>query len=134
MLRSGIAPEHQRRRAGMAMTDAILGHFDLTAEIARFQPQDSVAGRRAETLVKDERLRVVLVTMRQGTTLDEHTAPGPITIQALRGRLAVVANGTEHALAVGGLLALATGVRHSVQALEDAAFLLTIGWSERGGG
>jgi quercetin dioxygenase-like cupin family protein len=107
----------------------VLGAFDLAAEGERLPPGDEPAGRRAETLVKEERLRVVLVTMRGGAELREHSAPGPITIQALRGRFAVDAGGERRELPAGTLLALAAGAPHAVRALEDGAFLLTIGWA-----
>lgn len=104
-----------------------LGTFDLATEIARFPPGDGASGRRAETLIKTDGLRVVLVTMRAGAVLHEHTAPGPITIHAADGRFAVAAPDGERELAAGHLLALGAGVRHSVRALADGAFLLTIG-------
>jgi quercetin dioxygenase-like cupin family protein len=109
----------------------ILGAFDLAAEIERFPPGEGASGRRAETLVKTDRLRLVLVTMRAGAMLEEHTAPGPITIQALRGRFAVSVADREHDLGEGGLIAVEAGVRHAVRAVEAGAFLLTICWQSR---
>lgn len=109
------------------MTQGVMGTFDLADEIERFKPEDNAAGRRAETLVKSEGLRVVLVTMRAGARLHEHTAPGPITVHTLQGRLRVTVETDEHELRVGGIVAIASGIRHAVHALEDGAFLLTIG-------
>lgn len=114
------------------MEQPILGTFDLTAEVERFPPGEESAGRRAETLVKDDRLRVVLVTMRSGAELREHTAPGPITIHALRGRFAVDVGGQERDLLGGSLMAIAASTRHAVRAREDGAFLLTIAWPGHG--
>jgi quercetin dioxygenase-like cupin family protein len=111
----------------------VLGKFDLAAEIERFRPGEGASGRRAETLVKTDRLRLVLVTMRTGAALEEHTAPGPITIQTLRGRFVVTAEGRDHELGEGGLIALEAGVHHAVRAVEDGAFLLTIRWQSREG-
>lgn len=116
------------------MTDPILGRFDLGAEIARLAPGDNAAGRRAETLIKDDRFRVVLITMRAGSHLQEHTAPGPITIQALRGDFAVTVGDEESPLPAGGLISLAAGIEHAVRAVSDGAFLLTIGWAPGWGG
>lgn len=106
----------------------ILGQFVLADEIANYRPTGGAAGRRAETLVKDERLRVVLVTMRSGAALQTHTAPGPITIHVLRGRMTVSVAGEQRTLGQGALLAIAAGAPHAVEAVEDGAFLLTIGW------
>jgi quercetin dioxygenase-like cupin family protein len=108
-------------------TPGVLGQFDVEEEIARFPP-DGPRGRRAETLLKIPSLRVVLVTMRAGTELHEHVAPGPITVQPLQGRFTLVVDGEEQEIAPGMLVALAERARHAVRAVEDGAFLLTIGW------
>lgn len=110
------------------MNDGLLGAFNVEEEIERFRPGDTEAGRRAETLIKADGLRVVLVTMRAGISLHEHVAPGPITIHALRGRFGVTFESQERELGPGDLLSLASGVRHAVETLADGAFLLTIGW------
>lgn len=110
------------------MAESILGKFHLHDEIARLTPGESRSGRRAETLIKTDRLRVVLVTMRAGSELQEHSAPGPITIQALLGRFSVSVAGEEHDLAHGNLISIQTDVPHTVRAVEDGAFLLTISW------
>jgi quercetin dioxygenase-like cupin family protein len=109
--------------------EAILGEVRLKDEIARLEPGDSRSGRRAETLIKSDRLRVVLITMRSGAELHEHSAPGPITIHALTGSFEVdIAGNDSRQLSAGDLLSIQTEVRHSVRALEDGAFLLTISW------
>ncbi len=117
----------------MNKNEVVLGVFDLGAEIERFRPGESASGRRAETLVKTDRLRLVLVTMRSGATLDEHTSPGPITIQAVRGAFAVTVGDHEHELREGALIAIEAGIRHAVRAIADGAFLLTISWQQAGG-
>ncbi len=111
------------------MTHPILGAFVLDDEIKRFPPEAAAAGRRAETLIKSDGLRVVLVTLCAGIALHEHTAPGPITIQAVRGRFTVTAGGAQHDLAAGAVIAIEAGARHAVHAVEDGAFLLTIAWA-----
>ncbi len=55
------------------MSDGFLGMFNVHEEINQYQPGDTAAGRRAETLIKTEGLRVVLVTMRAGITLHKNT-------------------------------------------------------------
>lgn len=110
------------------MTDGLLGAFNVDEEIERFPPGDTAAGRRAVTLVKSEGLRVVLVTMRAGIMLHEHTAPGPITIHAIHGRFVVTFEDQERELGPGDLVSLGSGFRHAVRTIEDGAFLLTIGW------
>lgn len=103
-------------------------HFDLNAELEKFPP-DVPSGRRSETLIKTPRLRVVLITMRAGTELHEHVAPGTITVQPIHGRFIFTAGDDEREIVPGTLISVEAGVRHAVRALEDGAFLLTIGWS-----
>ena len=105
---------------------------DLTAELARLRATGRGAGGRcAKTLVNEADLRVVLVALRDGARLDEHRAPGPITIPRLAGRLHLRLGGRAVALPAGGLIALERGAPHAVEALEDGAFLLTIGQPDR---
>jgi quercetin dioxygenase-like cupin family protein len=117
------------------MSEPAYGPARLDAEIARFQPvESSASGRRSEILVKTDDLRVLLVTMHAGAALAEHSAPGTITIHVIEGEMAVEASGTTHELAAGGIVSLATGVRHSVRARSNGAFLLTIAWSAQTAG
>lgn len=106
----------------------ILGEYRLRDEVARLEPGDSRSGRRAETLVKTDRLRVVLVTMREGAELQEHTAPGPITIHALEGSFDVSVEDDSRSLEAGDLISIRADVPHAVRATDDGAFLLTISW------
>ena len=71
---------------------------------------------------------MVLIMMRAGTELHEHAAPGPITVQPLQGRFALMVEGEEQEIAPGTVVALAERTRHAVRAIETSAFLLTIGW------
>ncbi|MCO5177176.1 MAG: hypothetical protein M9890_09435 [Thermomicrobiales bacterium] len=108
--------------------DGILGMFDLDQEIERFAPGDNQSGRRAEILIKVDRMRVVLVTMNVGAELQEHKAPGPITIHTLRGRMTVGSPQGDVDLPAGHVISFAENVLHSVRAVEAGAFLLTIGY------
>ena len=71
-------------------------------------------------------MNVVLVVMKAGDRLEEHAAPGPFSLSVREGRIrfeaaeAVVEAGPE------ALLTCDTGVRHTVVALSDAVYLLTI--------
>lgn len=102
--------------------------IDLHKEAARFPPHDE-SGRRAETLLKAPDLRVVLVTMRAGAELAEHTAPGTISVQPLRGRFRFSTEDAAQEIVSGDLVTVAGHVRHAVQCLDDGAFLLTLAWS-----
>lgn len=83
-------------------------------------------GRTARTLVKDGSLRVTLIVLGPGGELREHSAPGPITVHALDGRVRFSTGGEDHDLVPGDLLALGADVPHSVTSREGGAFLLTM--------
>ena len=103
--------------------------FDLAQEIP--QAEDSRpwrSGLYSKVLVKKDDLRVVLFVMDAGAEIKEHQAPGSITVQVLRGKIRFRTADQECGLAAGQLLTLGRAVKHSVESVESAAFLLTISW------
>jgi quercetin dioxygenase-like cupin family protein len=123
------ATHGSRERASRWLAETMLS-FDLTDEVRQLQEEANwqQTGRSAKTLVKEADLRVVLVALRRGVAMDEHQASGPITIQAVSGQFRVGLPDQHVNLAPGQFVALAPALRHSVQALQDGAFLLTIAW------
>lgn len=106
----------------------IYGKVNINEVAASLPPDpDSAARHRAEILIKTDTIRVVVVTMLEGGELQEHTAPGPITIHALDGSIEVTVEGEPHALSAGELISLAPGVKHAVRGVTKGSFLLTIG-------
>ena len=116
-------------RAAQHLADPALT-LDLNAELAAIRAQESWqrSGRHAKTLVKDAELRVVLIALQPGARLEEHHAPGRITIHTLAGHLTVRVAGQTIELPVGHVLTLARSVPHDVEARGESAFLLTIAW------
>ena len=101
--------------------------FDLAEEV-RLVREELVGGRGriARTLVKEGSLRLTLVGLAPGAGLDEHDAPGPITIHVVEGELEVTAGGESATYATGALIALDRRVRHAVKSLRGGMFLLTL--------
>jgi quercetin dioxygenase-like cupin family protein len=69
-------------------------------------------------------MNVVLMVMKGGDRLEEHAAPGPITLSVLEGRVRFTT--VEAAVEAGSeeLIACDAGVPHSVEAVTDATCLL----------
>lgn len=115
-----------------------LQSFDLEAEISRLREEKEWHhGRRnAITLRKGEGLSVVLLVMRAGDRLDEHSAPGPISLSVREGRVRFTAADVVVEAGTEAVLTCDAGVRHSVEALSDAVCLLNIasGDAVRGSG
>ena len=103
--------------------------FDLEVEAARLREENERReGRRNSiTLRKGGGLNVVLLAMKAGDRLEEHSAPGPIALSVREGRIRFTAKG-EAALEAGPetMLACDAGVRHAVEALSDAVCLISV--------
>jgi quercetin dioxygenase-like cupin family protein len=102
--------------------------FDLPAILGNMkqEPTWRTARRNAMTLVKQPIFRVVLVALQAGAEIGAHENEGPITVQALEGRLTIRASRDEVVLDVGQLLVLRPGLLHTIHAQDDSAFLLTL--------
>lgn len=88
---------------------------------------DANSGRAAETVYggHEKRLRQTVIAMTAGTELAEHDSPGDATILVITGRLRLVAGEVSWEGREGDFLAI-PNERHSVQAVTDTAFLLTV--------
>jgi quercetin dioxygenase-like cupin family protein len=115
-------PESERALHG------VLQSFDLDDEVFRLREEKAwQEGRRnATTLRKGEGLNVVLLVMKEGDRLDEHSAPGPITLSVHEGRIRFSAVNEEVEAEAGTVLACDAGVRHSFEALGEAVCLLNV--------
>ena len=100
-------------------------------ELKRAPSWQRESGRSSETLVKYEEFRIVLVRMKPGGYMSHHRAEGPVSIQAIQGKIRVhLPEDRIEELEPGDLLTLDRCLEHDVEALEESAFLLTIAWPE----
>lgn len=83
------------------------------------------SGRSSALLVRGERQRVVLMALLEGHSLGEHTSPPAATLHVLLGRVRLHTSDDEWLLGAGDLVTIPPD-RHAVDALSDAAFLLTV--------
>ncbi|GAA3269280.1 MULTISPECIES: cupin domain-containing protein [Streptomyces] len=91
------------------------------------QAATASSGRSATTVYggHEHTLRQTLLALTPGTELAEHDSPGEATLHVLRGRVRLTSGGTEWEGRTGDLLVI-PDARHGLQALEDAAVLLTV--------
>lgn len=110
----------------------LLQSFDLDAEVSRLrEEQEWQQGRRnAITLRKGQGLSVVLMVMKAGDVLDEHSAPGPISLVVREGRVRFTAAEKTVEAGTEAVLTCDAGVKHSVEAVSDAVCLLHIAAGE----
>ncbi|MGE3540277.1 MAG: cupin domain-containing protein [Candidatus Tectimicrobiota bacterium] len=83
-------------------------------------------GHRQSTLVHHAPLSQLLFAFETDGALDNHAAPGVVTLHVLEGRLLVQADGQEYTLRAGQVLVLSPDVLHNVRALEASGLLLTV--------
>ena len=82
--------------------------------------------RSTRMLYKPETMRIVLLALHQNAQLKTHTASGTISVQVLAGHIEFTANSKVVSLTAGHLLTLQKQIPHSVLALQDSFFLLTM--------
>ncbi|MGE3599359.1 MAG: cupin domain-containing protein [Dehalococcoidia bacterium] len=102
--------------------------FSLLEALEKLKTEEhpSRQGHRQITLLHRSKVTQVLFSFEPGGKLDQHSAPGLVTIHVLQGQLSVAAAGADHELAAGELIVLDPDVLHDVRAAEDAAMLLTV--------
>ncbi len=88
---------------------------------------DSPSGRAADTVFggHEKILRQTVIGMLQGAVLGEHDNHDDSTIYVLQGRVQLKVGEVSWIARTGNLLIVPQS-RHSVEALEDSALLITI--------
>lgn len=103
-------------------------HVRISEQLERLkrEPTWRTGDRNAITLIKEPTLRLVLIALKKGAKLHEHQASGPVTIQAVSGSLRLTIAGQALELRSGEISVLESAIDHEVEALEEAALLLTL--------
>ena len=122
-------------RAGLTrlpqLADPVI-RLNLEEELEKLHQAEAwneASGRSSKTLAKYADFRVVLISMKAGSHMNQHHADGRISIQCLRGKLRIhLPSKTNAEMTAADLLVLDSGIPHDVDAIEESAFLVTISW------
>lgn len=116
------------RPEGERMLNARLVEIDLNKFIAELKQETTWADsdRNSITVFKSDTSTIVLIGMHKSAELKEHKAIGNITVQVLDGEINFVAEGQTLPLGKGQMITLQANIPHSVTALKESFFLLTL--------
>lgn len=81
--------------------------------------------REAQVLLSDRWRKLVLIQLRRGTILADHSARFPITIQTLAGKGILRIGSEEYELTPGVLIPVDAHAVHNVTGNPDVAILVT---------
>jgi quercetin dioxygenase-like cupin family protein len=118
----------QQRPEGDRAMDATLVTIDLPSFIKRIkqEPTWKDSDRNAITVFKTNGMRLVLIALHAGAEMKTHTADGIISVQVIDGRMKFNADNRSVELNTGQMLALHKRIPHSVLAIDETIFLLTL--------
>ena len=116
------------RPEGERMLNARLVEINLNDFIAKLKQETTWAesDRNSITVFKSDSTTIVLIGMHANAQLKEHTAIGNITVQVLEGEINFFAEQQIHSMGKGQMIALEAKIPHSVTALKESFFLLTL--------
>ena len=109
--------------------------FRLADEIAdlRTDLEHTSGARAARTFAKSAGLRVTLVLLNAGATLNPEATAGGASVQVIQGRLRVQSSGEWSELGPGEVVVFGQNLREPVTAIVETAFLVTVAWPEGAG-
>ena len=116
------------RPDGQRMLNARLVEIDLNKFIAELKQETTWADsdHNSITVFKSDTTTIVLIGMHKNAELKEHTAIGNITVQVLDGEINFFTEQQTLSLGKGQMITLEANISHSVTALKESFFMLTL--------
>ncbi len=117
-----------QRPEGNRVIDASLVEMNLTEFINQIksEPTWRESDRNSVTIFKSDTMRIVLLGLHQNAELKPHKANGVISVQVLEGKLNFISEHHSTIVEKGQMIALHANITHSVRALTESFFLLTL--------
>ena len=116
------------RPEGARLMDAPLVSMDIQEfiKILKAEATWQNSDRNAMTVYKTNGMRMVLIALHEDATLKKHTAEGIISVQVLEGEIIFSTDDQSVVIRKGHMIALHKGLPHSVKAIKETVFLLTL--------
>jgi len=110
------------------LMDASLLKFDLPKIIEKIMKEDPwiTGDRNAITLVKNEYMRTVLIALHKKSEINFHQSGNLFSVQLIKGELNFKTDSQSVILKNGALLSVHEDMKHTLIAIEESVFLLTI--------
>jgi quercetin dioxygenase-like cupin family protein len=116
------------RPQGNRLIDGSLVKIDVPTfmQILRDEKAWEESDRNAITVFKTNAMRIVLMALHEGAEISRHAADGMLNIQVLTGRILINTDVQSIDLQQGQILTLHENISHTVIAIEETFFLLTL--------
>ena len=116
------------RPEGGRLMDAPVVTIDIPNFIKQIksEPAWKKNDRNAMTIYKTNGMRIVLIALHEDAVMEKHTTNGIVSVQVLDGEINF--NTEDHSIALkkDEMIALHRNVPHSVAAIKESVFLLTV--------
>lgn len=90
------------------------------------EPAWKNSDRNAMTVYKTDGMRIVLIALHEDAVMEKHSANGIVSVQVLDGEINFITDGDSYTLKNGQMIALHRNVPHTVAAIKESVFLLTV--------
>ena len=122
-----------QRPEGERILNAPLVEMNLNETIKQIKNETTwvESDRNSVTLFKSETMRIVLIGLHENAELKPHKANGVISVQVVQGKIEFTAEQQNTHLEKGQMLALHENIVHSVKALKESFFLLTLAMNNK---
>ncbi len=116
------------RPEGKRILDAPLVRMNLPEFIEQLKSEQTWknSDKNSMAIYKNDAMRIVLIGLHKSAGLLKHTAEGNISVQVIEGEIKFITEAESVTIEKGGMVALHKGLPHSVEAVKESFFLLTL--------
>lgn len=121
------------RPEGSRVLNAQLVEMNLDEYIKQIKSETTWADsdRNSVTIFKSETMRIVIIGLHKNAELKPHKANGVISVQVLEGKIEFSAEEQSTQIEKGQMIALQENITHSVIALTESFFMLTLAMNKK---